>query len=99
MVLRTTAWKYALVGGMCIVAGYFFLPNATSQTIVYSTLGTASVACILIGIRLNRPKDRLGWYFLALAGGCFTLGDDVWTIYGSILHISVPLPSIADGCT
>jgi diguanylate cyclase (GGDEF)-like protein len=94
--LRTTAWKYALVGGMCVVAGYFALPNATSQTVVYATLGTASVVCILVGIRLHRPKDRLGWYFLALAGGCFTLGDDAWTFYNSVLHISVPLPSFAD---
>ena len=81
---------------MCVVAGYFALPNATSQTVVYATLGTASVVCILVGIRLHRPKDRLGWYFLALAGGCFTLGDDAWTFYNSVLHISVPLPSFAD---
>ena len=96
MGLRTTAWKYALVGGMCVVAAYFVLPNATSQTVVYSALGTVSVVCILIGIRLHRPKDRLGWYFLALAGGCFTLGDDAWTFYNSVLHVNVPLPSIAD---
>jgi hypothetical protein len=94
--LRATAWKYVLIGGMCVVAGYFALPNATSQTVVYSTLGTALVVCILVGIRLHRPKDRLGWYFLALGGGCFTLGDDAWTFYNSVLHISVPLPSFAD---
>ena len=96
MGLRETAWKYVLIGGMCVVAGYFALPNATSQDIVYSALGTASVVCIVVGVRLHRPKDRLGWYFLALAGGCFTLGDDVWTFYDSILHISVPFPSFAD---
>jgi diguanylate cyclase (GGDEF)-like protein len=94
--LRATAWKWVLIGGMCVVAGYFALPNETSQDIVYSTLGSASVVCILVGIRLHRPKDRLGWYFLALAGGCFTLGDDVWTVYNSVLHISVPFPSFAD---
>jgi diguanylate cyclase (GGDEF)-like protein len=54
------------------------------------------VVCILIGIRLYRPKDRLGWYFLALAGGCFTLGDDAGTFYSSVLHVSVPFPSTAD---
>ncbi len=97
MGLRATAWKYVLVGGMFVVAVYFVLPNATSQTAVYSILGTASVVCILVGIRLHRPTDRLGWYFLALAGGCFTLGDDAWTVYDTILHVNVPFPSIADG--
>ena len=94
--LRSTAWKYALIGGMCVVAAYFALPNETSQDIVYSALGTASVVCILVGIRLQRPKDRLSWYFLALAGTCFTLGDDASSFYNLVLHVSVPFPSFAD---
>jgi len=94
--VKATVWKYALVGGLCMVAGYFVLPDATSQTVLYSALGMASVACILIGIRLHRPTDRLGWYFLALAGACFTLGDDAGTFYSSVLHVSVPFPSAAD---
>ena len=96
MRLRATAWKYVLISGLCVVGVYFALPNATSQTAVYSALGTASVVCIVVGVYLHRPKERLGWYFLALAGGCFTLGDDAWTVYNSILHISVPFPSFAD---
>jgi diguanylate cyclase (GGDEF)-like protein len=94
--MRSTAWKYALIGGMCLVALYFAFPNETSQDIVYAALGTASVVCILVGVRLHRPKDRLGWYFLAVAGSCFTLGDDAWTFYNSVLHTSVPFPSFAD---
>jgi len=90
--LRVTAWKYVLISSMCVVAIYFALPNATSQTAVYLTLGTASVVCIVVGVHLHRPKDRLGWYFLGLAGGCFTLGDDAWTVYTSVLHISVLFP-------
>ena len=94
--LRSRAWKYALIGGMCVVAVYFALPNETSQDIVYSVLGSASVVCILVGIRLQRPKDRLSWYFLALAGTCFTLGDDASSFYNLVLHVSVPFPSFAD---
>jgi diguanylate cyclase (GGDEF)-like protein len=81
---------------MCVVAVYFALPNETSQDIVYSVLGSASVVCILVGIRLQRPKDRLSWYFLALAGTCFTLGDDASSFYNLVLHVSVPFPSFAD---
>jgi len=96
MDMRANAWKYVLGGGLCVVVGYFLLPDATGQTIVYSALGMASVVCILVGIRLHRPDDRVGWYFLALAGTCFTLGDDAWSIYSSVLHLDVPLPSVAD---
>src|ERR1039458_528536 len=94
--LRSTVWKCVLIGGMCVIAVYFALPNETSQDIVYSALGTASVVCILVGIRLQRPKDRLSWYFLALAGTCFTLGDDASSFYNLVLHVSVPFPSFAD---
>jgi len=84
------------VAGLCAVASYFVLPNGTSQTIAYSVLAKASVVCILVGVHLHRPKDRLGWYLLAVAGACFTLGDDVFTVYSSVLHVTVPFPSFAD---
>ncbi len=96
MKLRSNAWKYALIGGISAVAGYFVLPNATTQDAVFSTLGTASVVCILVGIHLHRPKDRLSWYLIALAGACFTLGDDALTYYNLVLHTDAPSPSFAD---
>ncbi len=96
MRVRNSVWKYVLICGLVAVGVYFALPSATSQDVLYSAMGSASVACILVGIRLNRPADRLGWYFLAIAGTCFTLGDDTWSFYNVILHASVPFPSFAD---
>ena len=77
MNLKSNAWKYVLAGGMAAVAGYFALPSAAWQDALYSAIGTASVVCILIGVTVHRPSDRLAWYLLALGGLCFTLGDDV----------------------
>jgi len=94
--VRQNAWKYVLGGGLCVVAGYFALPGATSQDAVYQFIGVASVVCILIGIRLHRPEDRLSWYLLAVGGTFFTLGDGAENVYGVILHQSVPFPSVCD---
>ena len=95
MRLKLAAWKYVLIAGLGSIAVYFVLP-LTGKDVAYSVLGSASVICILIGIRINRPSDRLGWYFLAIAGACFTLGDDAWSYYNVVLHSTVPFPSFAD---
>jgi hypothetical protein len=84
---RRNAWKVTLIVGISAVAGYFVLPGATSQDIAYSLFGLASVVCILIGVRLNRPADRLGWYLVAIAGACFALGDGTSNVCLIILHV------------
>ena len=96
MNLKSNGWKYTLAGGMATVAGYFALPSAAWQDALYSAIGTASVVCILIGVRVHRPSDRLAWYLLALGGLCLTLGDDVNNYYLLALHETVPFPSVCD---
>lgn len=96
MKFKSQAWKYITLGGTALSVGYFVLPNANSQTVDYTFLGTASVAFILIGVHLHHPKNRFGWYCVAAAGAFFTLGDDAYTVYSNVLHIDVPFPSYAD---
>jgi len=93
--VKSQAWKYVTIGGTALSVGYFVLPNANSQNVDYTFLGTASVVFILIGVRLQHPRNRFGWYCVAAAGAFFTLGDDAYTVYSN-LHISVPFPSYAD---
>ncbi len=95
MNLRLTAWKFVLASGLLLVVEYFAVPTMTNQNVVYSLLGKASVVCILVGVHLNRPKERLGWYFLALAMAFYTVGDDITTYY-SVVHRTLPFPSLAD---
>ncbi len=94
--MRDHLWKYILIGGICMVAGYFALPGPTSQNAMYQFIGVASVVCILVGIRLHHPRDRLSWFLIALGGTCLTLGDATENIYHQILHLAVPVPSVAD---
>src|ERR1019366_976278 len=75
--LRSNAWLVALIGGLVTIVAYFAYPDVTSQYIIYSLLGKATVASIVMGIVLYRPKERLGWIFLAAAIACFSVGDDI----------------------
>jgi len=84
------------VGGLGLIGLYFVLPGPTGQDVLYALLGSLSVVCVLIGVRLHRPVERLGWYLVAAAGLCFTLGDDIWSYYNVVLHAGVPFPSVAD---
>jgi hypothetical protein len=59
MGLREHAWKYVLVVGLCAVAGYFALPGPAAKDVAYSALGIGSMVCILIGIHIHKPRDRL----------------------------------------
>ncbi|HUV57923.1 MAG TPA: EAL domain-containing protein [Acidimicrobiales bacterium] len=93
--MRQQAWKSVLAVGGLLTAAYFALPSPSAQNVLYSLLGFASVVGILVGVRWHHPVNRLGWYFIAAAGACFTLGDDVWDMYG-FMHIAVPFPSYAD---
>jgi diguanylate cyclase (GGDEF)-like protein len=82
--------------GLAAAALYPLLPSTTSQNILYSIIGTASVVCILLGIRFLQPNDRTSWYLFAAGGLCFTLGDDAWSYYSLIFHSTLPSPSLAD---
>ena len=96
MRFKSRAWIYVTLGGAALIVGYFFLPNATSQNVDYTFLGSASVVFILIGVHLHHPPRRMGWYCVAAAGAFFTFGDDAYTVYSNVLHISIPFPSYAD---
>jgi diguanylate cyclase (GGDEF)-like protein/PAS domain S-box-containing protein len=84
-----------VICGGALIVEYFAVPSNANQNTVYSILGKAAVVCILLGVRLHRPRERLGWFFLAAAIGCFTLGDDLTTYYQEVLH-NLPFPSYAD---
>lgn len=94
--MKHQAWKAALVIGAVLVSAYFALPNVMSQNVAYSILGLGSVVGILIGAHWNRPANRTGWYLVAAAGLCFSLGDDLLSLYQPLWHVSVPFPSYAD---
>ena len=89
------AWKIELTLSAVFVAEYFVVRSVTNQNTVYSLFGAVAFVMIMVGVAVHRPEDRVGWYLLAAAVGCLTLGDDVTTYYQVVQH-TIPFPSIAD---
>jgi diguanylate cyclase (GGDEF)-like protein len=94
--MRHNAWKYWVITGVAVTAGYFAAPGPAGRAVIYLAIGVGSAAAILIGTLLHRPQDRLSWYLLALGALCFALGNSVQSTYGLILHRALPLPSAGD---
>jgi diguanylate cyclase (GGDEF)-like protein len=58
----------------------------------------AALAAVVAGLRARASAGRLrhGWTWLALACGCWALGQGVWASYELILSHEAPFPSPAD---
>ncbi len=83
---RSSLWLWALGIGLASIIPYFAVSNETFRSGVYSGFGVASVLAVLLGVRVNKPAARSGWYFIALSGGCFALGDALSEFSISVVH-------------
>ncbi|HZC69294.1 MAG TPA: EAL domain-containing protein [Jatrophihabitans sp.] len=89
------AWAVAAVAAAAMVGGYFALPSGTVQSVGYDVVGFASVIAVWLGVRLNRPADRLTWWLFAAGSLCSVAADSVYTAAGT-LNVELPTPSITD---
>ncbi|MBY4129735.1 bifunctional diguanylate cyclase/phosphodiesterase [Rhodococcus fascians] len=91
-----TAWWrwYASLGVLGCVA-YFLVPSTVWAQSIFVVVGASAVLAIVIGTRMNRPRNRTAWLTIALGTGLWVVGDIVF----EWIHVksgSVPDPSIAD---
>jgi diguanylate cyclase len=93
--LKASAWKCVVVLGLCAVAAFVALPGSTARYAVYVGVAVASVACILVGVRVRRPVDRLSWYVLAAGALCFAAGDSYEHFSGQAYHAGGATPTAA----
>ncbi|MHB1208848.1 MAG: putative bifunctional diguanylate cyclase/phosphodiesterase [Acidimicrobiales bacterium] len=93
---QSSLWLWALGAGFAVIALYFVISNGTIQNVVYSSLGVGSMLAILLGIRINKPSARVGWYFVAMSSGCFAIADALSDFQISIFHQGVNSASYAD---
>jgi diguanylate cyclase (GGDEF)-like protein/PAS domain S-box-containing protein len=81
-------------GAMAVlVIANFALPDL--HLVLWSAIGYASVAAILLGVHLHRPRRRAPWLLLAAAVACFITGDLTADVLTRLLHRS-GFPSVAD---
>jgi hypothetical protein len=63
-------WILALTGG------YYLWPGA--HVFTWGAIGLSGAVGIVIGIRLNRPRNPLAWYLMAAAVLSFAAGDTIY---------------------
>ncbi len=95
--LKRPIWLLYLIAGALGGLAYYFLPAVAKSGPFFNLLGVSSVIAILVGIRLNRPKNPAPWYLFAV-GQAFFIGGDVITynypkFFGGA---DIPFPSIGD---
>lgn len=92
--LKSLPIVYVVVG--VVATGVYFLLSGAAQDTLYDLFGVCSVAAILVGVRLYRPRRALPWYVLALGQATFVSGDIAYNVYENVLEIPAPYPSLAD---
>ena len=93
---RRRGWIYTLVVGGFLIALYYLMPTQGACDGLYSAVGIASVALILVGIRVLEPENPTAWYLVAVAGALFALGDLAADYYSDIVKTATPVPSLSD---
>jgi diguanylate cyclase (GGDEF)-like protein len=74
---RHRAWPgYLLAGGVVAVLAAFAVP--AGREIGYAVLGVSVIAAVVAGIRLHRPRRRLGWWLLAAGMACGVVAHGRW---------------------
>jgi diguanylate cyclase (GGDEF)-like protein len=81
-------WLIAKPGGE---ANLTYLSN-----IVYHVPLLVAVVSLSLATLRSSGVARAGWALAALGTASLAAGELVWTLYDAILHLEVPLPSVAD---
>jgi diguanylate cyclase (GGDEF)-like protein len=89
----TVFWRYVAVS-LAAIPVYFLLPPAGQNLVL---LGSNLVACFAIvsAVRTRRLAPRSGWLLLAGFPAATAVGNGVYFVNDSILHVS-PFPSLGD---
>ena len=95
MRIPTTASSRYLTLGLVVVAVDMMLPAGLTRDALFCLVGFSTVAAVVAGVRLNRPRAPLAWYLAAGSIASSILGQVVYVWYANVVG-PVPFPSAAD---
>jgi len=72
------------------------VPDSWWYTAWYDTIGLSAVAAVVIGVRGNRPRTRVTWWWLAAGQLLFVVGDLLFDLHERVWHTDA-FPLTADG--
>ncbi|MCW2748715.1 MAG: hypothetical protein JWP10_1857, partial [Nocardioidaceae bacterium] len=88
-------WLYFLTAGALSILVYDLESNWVVLDAIYLLLGLGSVAAILVGVRLHKPRNTTAWYLMAVGLFSWTVADATYNWYRDVLEVN-PFPSVAD---
>jgi diguanylate cyclase (GGDEF)-like protein/PAS domain S-box-containing protein len=86
-------------GWMVALAGAYFAAGdevPALRTYAWALIGLTSVAAIVVGVVLNRPRRRLPWVLLAAAVAALVIGDTLYSYVTDVQREQDPSPMLAD---
>lgn len=92
------AWMLFAGASAIGIAAYFTLlrPESPQQSVLYNTLGLATVAAIVVGMGRHRPERSLVFGLFAAGQLALVAGDLIFNSYEQVLGVEAPFPSLAD---
>jgi diguanylate cyclase (GGDEF)-like protein len=90
------SWRLYLLVGALATLPIVIIPDSWWYTAWYDALGLSAVAAVLIGVRRNRPRTQVTWWWLAVGQLLFVIGDLLFDLHERVWHTDA-FPSVADG--
>ena len=93
--MRSRAWAiYLSIGGALLTAFVFVHPIRVGP--LFNVIGLSASVAIVVGARMNHPRQRLPWYLVAMGQALFVAGDVITYNYERFFGTAPPFPSIGD---
>ena len=95
--VRQRAWYLYLAGGLLLGVLYYLGPSWARTGYSQNVVGASGVVAILVGVHINRPRNRTAWYLFAAGLALFVAGDVItyhpeWFFHSD----NAPFPSWGD---
>jgi diguanylate cyclase (GGDEF)-like protein len=91
-------WKVWLALASLLTVVYFVIPQTPeTKLVLYNGTGLLALVGVIVGIRINRPADRVPWMFFAGGLASFLIADVCYYVLELTSgDAGPPFPSIAD---
>jgi diguanylate cyclase (GGDEF)-like protein len=94
--MNRRSWRWHLLIGTLAAVPIVVIPDSWWYTAWYDAIGLSAVAAVLVGVRLNRPRTRTTWWWLAAGQLLFVVGDLLFDLHERVWKTDA-FPSTADG--
>ncbi|GLW35978.1 hypothetical protein Areg01_89130 [Actinoplanes regularis] len=78
-------WTWVTSGALLCLIVTFLPTDSLPTSVIYYSIGVATVVATVAGVRRQRPADPSSWYVFAIGISCFVAGDLLYEVTGWFL--------------